>query len=82
MTTAISGLFDVQSGSQGSASSSRAGDQIAAAVTAMARAAATAAVQSAMTAGNGTAEPVVLSSPNLNMTVNVQIETIRFVTSR
>jgi hypothetical protein len=58
--------------SDGSPSSASASEQISAAVEQMARAATAAALASATVPSNGIAEPVVLSSANLNMTVNVR----------
>lgn len=69
VTDALSSLLDVQSASQGSQSSAAGGENIAAAVDQMARATAQAATAGAL---NGTAEPVVLTSSNLNMSVNVR----------
>jgi len=68
VTSALSGLFDAAGQAEGSPSSAEAAQGIANAVDQMARATASAVVLDA----NGTAPPVVLSSPNLNMTVNVR----------
>ena len=76
VTSGLSSLFGLMAASDGSASSASAGEQISAAVEQMARAAtaaATAAALASATVGsNGIAEPVVLSSDNLNMTINVR----------
>ena len=68
VTSALSGLVDVQAASAGSASSGNAARNLAAAVDQLARATASAVAIDA----NGTAPPVVLSSPNLNMSINVR----------
>jgi len=72
VTSGLSSLFGLMAASDGSASSASAGEQIGAAVEQMARAATTAALASVTVPSSGIAEPVVLSSANLNMTINVR----------
>jgi Ca2+-binding EF-hand superfamily protein len=72
VTSGLSSLFGLMAASDGSASSASAGEQISAAVEQMARAATAAALASATVPSSGIAEPVVLSSANLNMTINVR----------
>ena len=71
----LSSLFDVQSATAGSESSASAAAGISAAVDQLARAATSAALAaaSAVNVTNGTlAAPVVISSPNLNMSINIR----------
>ena len=72
VTSGISSLFGLLSASDGSASSASAGEAISAAVKQMARAATAAALATATVPSSGIAEPVVLSSDNINMTINVR----------
>ncbi|KOO30670.1 ef hand family protein [Chrysochromulina tobinii] len=72
VTSGLSSLFGLMAASDGSPSSASAGEQISAAVEQMARAATAAALVSATVPSSGIAEPVVLSSENLNMTINVR----------
>jgi hypothetical protein len=72
VTSGLSSLFGLMAASDGSASSASAGEQISAAVEQMARAATAAALATATVPSSGIAEPVVLSSDNLNMTINVR----------
>jgi Ca2+-binding EF-hand superfamily protein len=76
VTSGLSSLFGLMAASDGSPSSASAGEQISAAVEQMARAATAAATAAALASANvsisGIAEPVVLSSANLNMTINVR----------
>ncbi|KOO30116.1 calmodulin-like 5 [Chrysochromulina tobinii] len=72
VTSGLSSLFGLMAASDGSPSSASAGEQISAAVEQMARAATAAALASATVPSSGIAEPVVLSSANLNMTINVR----------
>ena len=77
VTSGLSSLFGLMAASDGSSSSASAGEQISAAVEQMARAATAAALTSATVPSSGIAEPVVLSSANLNMTINVRSPTAR-----
>ena len=76
VTSGLSSLYGLMAASDGSPSSASAGEQISAAVEQMARAATAAATAAALASANvsisGIAEPVVLSSANLNMTINVR----------
>ncbi|KOO22186.1 hypothetical protein Ctob_008252 [Chrysochromulina tobinii] len=72
VTSGLSALFGLMSASDGSPSSASASEQISAAVEQMARAATAAALATTAVPSSGIAEPVVLSSPNLNMTINVR----------
>ena len=72
VTSGLSALFGLMSASDGSPSSASAGEQISAAVEQMARAATAAALATTAVPSSGIAEPVVLSSDNLNMTINVR----------
>jgi Ca2+-binding EF-hand superfamily protein len=72
VTSGLSSLYGLMAASDGSPSSASAGEQISAAVEQMARAATAAALASATVPSSGIAEPVVLSSANLNMTINVR----------
>jgi Ca2+-binding EF-hand superfamily protein len=72
VTNGLSSLFGLMVASDGSASSASAGEQISAAVEQMARAATAAALATVIVPSSGIAEPVVLSSDNLNMTINVR----------
>jgi Ca2+-binding EF-hand superfamily protein len=72
VTSGISSLFGLMAASDGSASSASAGAAISAAVEQMARAATSSALATLTVPSSGIAEPVVLSSPNLNMTINVR----------
>jgi len=72
VTSGLSSLFGLMAASDGSASSASAGEQISAAVEQMARAATAAALATATVPSSGIAVPVVLSSDNLNMTINVR----------
>eukprot|EP00900_Chrysochromulina_parva_P027739 jgi/Chrpa1/959/Chrysochromulina_OHIO_Genome00000668-RA len=76
VTSGLSSLFDLMSASDGSNSSASAAASIGAAVDQMARAATVAALAAAssisLNGSTGVADPVVLSSPNLNMSINVR----------
>ena len=72
VTSGISSLFGLMSASDGTASSASAGEAISAAVEQMARAATAAALATATVPSSGIAELLVLSSDNLNMTINVR----------
>eukprot|EP00900_Chrysochromulina_parva_P017396 jgi/Chrpa1/25658/Chrysochromulina_OHIO_Genome00027209-RA len=72
VTSGLSLLFGLMAASDGSPSSASAGEQISAAVEQMARAATAAALATTTVPSSGVAEPVVLSSDNLNMTINVR----------
>jgi Ca2+-binding EF-hand superfamily protein len=72
VTSGLSLLFGLMAASDGSPSSASAGEQISAAVEQMARAATAAALATTTIPSSGVAEPVVLSSDNLNMTINVR----------
>ena len=72
VTSGLSSLFGLMAASDGSPSSASAGEQISAAVEQMARAATAAALATATVPSSGIAVPVVLSSDNLNMTINVR----------
>ena len=76
VTSGLSSLFDLMSASDGSNSSTSAAASIGAAVEQMARAATVAALAAAssisLNGSTGVADPVVLSSPNLNMSINVR----------
>jgi len=72
VTSGLSSLLGLMAASDGSPSSASAGEQISAAVEQMARAATAAALASATVPSSGIAEPVVLSSANLNMTIKVR----------
>ena len=72
VTSGLSSLFGLMAASDGSPSSASAGDRISAAVEQMARAATAAALATTAVPSSGIAEPVVLSSDNLNMTINVR----------
>ena len=70
VTDVVSTLLDVQMISKGSSSSAKAAENINGALNQLARAAAAAATLSA--GANGTAEPVVLTSQNLNMSIAIR----------
>ena len=76
VTSGLSSLFDLMSASDGSNSSASAAASIGAAIDQMARAATVAALAAAtrmsLNGSTGVADPVVLSSPNLNMSINVR----------